>query len=408
MPKKVDRSKWVLLDHGRDQKGWLEQAGKFLYGAFRARWRMPNGTERDYRERVKLGVPSMGLKAAERLLITKIGEFFDTHLTASGLQSKATPDATFSWLLEKVKEIRQADWKLNTARINEMYLKILRDKLGHVPIRDFGTVEMQDYLRGWLQELASKNLSRSYVQHVLIYLRAALNEAVKRQLVHFNYASELKVPARLKEVDQRVLSEEQVATLIKHLRACGQRRDALIVTIFYTCALRPGELFALRWNDWGEDRPAQLRIDEAFGKSGLDTPKTAQSRGHVYLPPAVQSELKAWKDWCGDVRPDAWVFTSKRGTPIAYDNYLERTLQPAATACGIGEITHQMLRRTFSTVAVDGGASPKDIQGQMRHTQASMSMYYAKAIPKSVAEEVDKLTDRLLEKPARKQAAGRK
>ncbi len=57
-----------------------------------------------------------------------------------------------------------------------------------------------------------------------------------------------------------------------------------------------------------------------------------------------------------------------------------------------------MLRRTFSTVAVDSGASPKDVQGQMRHTQASMSMYYAKAIPKSVAEEVDKLTDRLLQK----------
>ena len=57
-----------------------------------------------------------------------------------------------------------------------------------------------------------------------------------------------------------------------------------------------------------------------------------------------------------------------------------------------------MLRRTFSTVAVDSGASPKDVQGQMRHTQASMSLYYAKAIPKSVAEEVDKLTKRLLAK----------
>jgi integrase len=73
-------------------------------------------------------------------------------------------------------------------------------------------------------------------------------------------------------------------------------------------------------------------------------------------------------------------------------------LRPAAAACGIPEISHQMLRRTFSTVAVDNGASPKDVQAQMRHTQASMSMYYAKSIPKSVAEEVNKLTDRLLAK----------
>jgi integrase len=61
-----------------------------------------------------------------------------------------------------------------------------------------------------------------------------------------------------------------------------------------------------------------------------------------------------------------------------------------------------MLRRTFSTVAVDSGASPKDVQGQMRHTQASMSLYYAKAIPKSVAEEVDKLAESLMAKTTSK------
>jgi integrase len=356
MPKVVDRSKWILLDHGRDQLGWIEPIGKVMYDAFRTRWRLPDGFERDWRERLKLGGHTMGVKAAERLLITKIKEFFDTHATSAGLPAKCTPDTTFAWLLEKVKEVRSSEWKPNTARINEMYLTILRARLGHIPIRDFGSVEMQDYLRGWLQELAADALSKSYIQHVLIYLRAALNEAVKRQLVHFNYARELKLPARLKEVDQRTLSEDQVAVLIRHFRAHGQRRDALIITIFYTCALRPGELFALRWDDWREDRPEQLRIDEAFGKSGLDTPKTVRSRSHVYLPPAVQSELQAWKDWCGDVGPDAWIFTSKRGTPIAYDNYLERTLRPAATACGIGEITHQMFRRTFSTVAIDSGS----------------------------------------------------
>jgi hypothetical protein len=35
----------------------------------------------------------------------------------------------------------------------------------------------------------------------------------------------------------------------------------------------------------------------------------------------------------------------------------------------------QMLRRSFSTMALDSGASPKDVQGQMRHTDARMSLY---------------------------------
>src|SRR5690242_4849714 len=102
--------------------------------------------------------------------------------------------------------------------------------------------------------------------------------------------------------------------------------------MFYACARRPGERFPLRWNDWDWNRPDQLRVDEAFGTSGRDTPTTARSTAYVYLPEAIQAELHVWTEWCGDVAPNAWMFTSKRGTPISYDNYLERTLQPAATA----------------------------------------------------------------------------
>jgi hypothetical protein len=54
-----------------------------------------------------------------------------------------------------------------------------------------------------------------------------------------------------------------------------------------------------------------------------------------------------------------------------------------------------VLRRIFSTMMVDNEASPKDIQRQRRHSRADMSMYYAKAIPRSVAQEVENLTERL-------------
>jgi hypothetical protein len=166
LPKVIDRRKWILLPDGQNQTGWLEKAGATMYGCVRTHWRLPDGTERTWRERLDLGQQSMGVKAAERLLIDKIRECFVSNMTATGLPPKGTPDTTFAWLLEKVKESRSPDWKANTARINGKYLKIIREKLGHIPIRDFATVEMQDYLRGWLHDLAAKELSRSYIQHV--------------------------------------------------------------------------------------------------------------------------------------------------------------------------------------------------------------------------------------------------
>ena len=59
----------------------------------------------------------------------------------------------------------------------------------------------------------------------------------------------------------------------------------LIVEMLYLCALRPGELFALRWNDWDLARPGELNIDENFGKEGSLTPKTERSAD--YCPPGT-------------------------------------------------------------------------------------------------------------------------
>jgi hypothetical protein len=49
-------------------------------------------------------------------------------------------------------------------------------------------------------------------------------------------------------------------------------------------------------------------------------------------------------------------------------------------------------------MALDSGASPKDVQGQMRHTEARMSLYYGKVIPASVKQEVNKLVDQMTTK----------
>jgi integrase len=324
-----------------------------------------------------------------------ITEFFTKRLPPSSDTPTPSDENSFCWLIEKVKSSREADWKPNTKRINVVYLSVLQKKFGHVPIRDMASVEAQDFMRAWLQSLAAEGKSSSYIRHLLTYLRAGLNEAVKRKLIHYNFASELKTPARVKETDQRFISLDQTASLISFLRSHGQRRDGLIVQMLYLAALRPGELFALRWNDWAEERPDLLRIDEAFGKSGMDVPKTPGSKANVYLPPGIQLELAAWKQWCGHVDPDAFMFESKARTPWSFDNYRKRILRPAGESVGIAGLTFQMLRRSFSTAAVDSGASVKDIQSQMRHTTAAMSLHYAKSIPRSVQEEVRKLEEEL-------------
>ena len=396
----------MLIPVGQDQRGWLHERGAEIHGRFTTYWRLPGGSEKTCDERIVLGPRSIGKKAAERRLHERIRDFFETHLKTAIAVVNPNYDSNFAYLLARVEADRRGDWRKNTVRINEMYFNILRGKLGHIPARDFRNPEVKELIKGWLSELAEEGKSRSYIQHLLIFTRSAINEGIKRRLIHYNYANEVRVPKRVKKVDQRFMTDKEISALLLYFRNRGQRRDELILWVLYACALRPGELFALRWNDWDADDSDHLRIDETFGKSGLDDPKTARSDSYVYLPSGVQALLRDWRAWCGDSRPEAFIFPSKRETPMRYDNYLKRVLKPAAEALGFAGITHQMLRRSFSTMALDSGASPKDVQGQMRHTDARMSLYYGKVIPASVKQEVNKLVDQMktkIEEQSKKQ-----
>ena len=72
--------------------------------------------------------------------------------------------------------------------------------------------------------------------------------------------------------------------------------DRLILRLFVTCGLRPGELFALRWNDW---TPGQLRIDEAIWRSHIGSPKTRKRLSVVFLPPRLEGKLAQWREASG-------------------------------------------------------------------------------------------------------------
>ena len=196
--------------------GWSRSC--LAHGRFTTYWRLPDGTQKARDERIVLGPRSIGVKAAEHRLSERIREFFDAHLATVAPAITPNDESDFAYLLARVEADRKGDWKKNTVRINAMYFKILRAKLGHIPARDFGNPEMKEFIKAWIAELAEQEKSRSYIQHLLIFTRAAINEGMKRRLIHYNYANEVRVPKRVKKVDQRFLTDEEISALLQYFR----------------------------------------------------------------------------------------------------------------------------------------------------------------------------------------------
>ncbi|MDE3167469.1 MAG: tyrosine-type recombinase/integrase, partial [Acidobacteriota bacterium] len=159
--------------------------------------------------------------------------------------------------------------------------------------------------------------------------------------------------------------------------------------------LRPGELFALRWNDVERHR---IRVDSSVVDGHEGATKTKASKSFVWMPSSLATELDWWRSNSEDTRPEAFLFPSDRGTAISTNNYLKRVLQSAGKRIGLAGINHQVLRRTCSTHMAQF-ASVKDVQAHLRHTTAKTTLeHYIKEVPESVRAAVESL-DSLLKRP---------
>jgi integrase len=198
------------------------------------------------------------------------------------------------------------------------------------------------------------------------------------------------VPKSGKRTASRHLTPEQIPLILFNL----SDRDRIIVRMFLVLGLRPGEMFALRWND---KDGSSLRIDSSVSNGVEVDTKTEGSDAAVWLPASIDTELEWWRSLCPDPRPDAFIFPSATGTAIGSSNFLFRVLKEAGKKAGIPGVNHQMLRRTCSTYMAQI-STVKDVQAHLRHSSAKTTLeHYIKSVPASVRVAVESL-DHLLKK----------
>ena len=96
----------------------------------------------------------------------------------------------------------------------------------------------------------------------------------------------------------------------------------MIARKLIVCALRPGELFALRWRNVHKGR---LKIEEAVYQCGLGPAQTEGSAAFIAIVGSLQEELEFWREKCRFQGGDELVFPSRKGT-IGYEFEMQRTV----------------------------------------------------------------------------------
>lgn len=376
------------------QRGYVTARGKKWYGYFRRTVFDPSTKEqKSIRVTVVLGPKSQlnkseAREALEREMTKRTGQ------TSNGARVMNDSSVTFGWFVRnRFYPLKEANWKEETAKVKKLIIqKDLIDPFDQVPLGNFDKFTLQVHLNN-----LAKARSKDRVLQIRAYLRDVFAEAVDQDFLVKDPARKVTVPSQMRDSDKTTLTWPQLRDVLSRLPP----RDRILLEFDMTNALRPEELFALRWKCFDhEERTMRLTETVYRGKIRL-WGKTKKSLRVVHVPKSLADDVWLWKQECRDSSPEAFIFPNKTGGFMDGNNYRKRVLHKLALELELPKLTFQVIRRTIATLAQKKG-TVKDVQGMLRHSRAATTTdVYMQEIPESVQATVDSINAELRKKSRR-------
>src|SRR5215469_1208220 len=371
------------------QRGWVVSRGKKWYGYFRRTIFDPITNQH------RSDVVSVILGPKSQMKVSEAREALEREITKENGQvgenrGRVMNDSsvTFGWFVRnRFFPLKEAHWKEETAKVKKLLIqRDLIDAFERIPLGNFDKFTLQVHLNN-----LAKTRSKDRVLQVRAYLRDIFSEAVDQDFLLKDPARKLTVPSQLRDTDKTTLTWRQLRDALSKLAL----RDRILLELDMTNALRPGELFALRWRCF-DHAECTMRLTETVYRGKIRPwGKTRKSLGLVHIPKELAGDLRRWKQICPDSSPESFIFPNKKRGFMDGNNYRKRVLHKMACQLALPKLTFQVIRRTIATLAQKKG-TVKDVQGVLRHSRtATTTDVYMQEIPESVQKTVNAISAEL-------------
>ncbi|MDK2958201.1 MAG: integrase/recombinase XerC [Synergistaceae bacterium] len=216
-------------------------------------------------------------------------------------------------------------------------------------------------IRSWLREMMGYGYAKTSAARKLSSVRSWFAFLFDRGLISSDPAKGIrgpKLPSRL----PRALSQEDTFKLVD----AGQLgedpvRDSAVLELLYGCGLRIAELASLRWQDVDLDE----RMVRVLGKGNKER-----------IVPFGTCALKALRNWRDSGAGNGgFVFPGRRGGAITVRT-VHRIVRRAALKAGVANVTPHVLRHSFATHLLEGGASLRVLQELLGHESLLTTQHY--------------------------------
>ncbi|MEJ7902071.1 MAG: tyrosine-type recombinase/integrase [Thermomicrobiales bacterium] len=182
----------------------------------------------------------------------------------------------------------------------------------------------------------------------------------------------------------RFLDDAAAAKFLTAARNLPDEFGRLAIEILSRTGMRKGELLGL-----GIDSVVQ--IGSAYWLR-IPVGKLHNDR-YVPLHPGLKTMIDDWLDGRPGWQNSDLLFTD-RGRPIP-PTRVDKAVQHAAAAAGIGHVHAHQLRHTLATQAINRGMSLEAIAALLGHKTMTMTMVYARIADRTVADQYFAVTEKV-------------
>ena len=318
-------------------------------------------------------------RQAEALLAQRLNEFTTGRYVAPTIETVGS--YAEHWLANIAPAKRSA---VTIVRYRSIVATHIVPGLGDVPLQSLDGAQI-DKLYTQLQTHGRRGgggLSSMTLHHVHVLLGQILKSAVKAKRISSSPMMDVETAPSPKAKDVTVLDEDEIATLLAHLRG---RWLYMPVLVAISTGMRRGELIALRWSDIDLSNgtlQVARSVEELDGELRFKAPKTTRSKRVIKLPAGLLVELKNHRKEQSTMRlklglgKDAsdLVLTSPAGALILPNTLTEGFAHEVKQAGIEKAVRLHSLRHSHLSLLLKAGVPVHVVAARAGHARASTTL----------------------------------
>ena len=251
------------------------------------------------------------------------------------------------------------------------------------PAISWRSVKERD-IRNFLDDLDKRGYSLATKSRKIASAKSFFNFLKSEGIIHNNLMDEVRQP-RSGQVLPKALSIEEVDLLLNfksEKQSTEDLRDGVMVELMYAAGLRVSELVGLNVRDVDLDVGSVRTIGKGYKERIIPLYETAVESISEYVTIIRPIHSQSQKQEA--------LFLNRRGSRLTRQAVWLRLRKLAITVGISSKITPHMLRHSFATHLLHGGASLRHVQELLGHSNIATTQIYTHLTDKHIRNEYAK------------------